>query len=304
LPRPDGGVAAALATRYRVRDARPPFVHDHPYGVSEITPRGRYPRKYPTGDWMTSPQWFEQVDRPFTAYSFLDLGRDGDRGVLVLHDGSQAFGLEDDGAVRQVLSLYDPWDEDYFVPELAVRLRLIPHAGLRNAERWRLAQEFERAAWAFVAEAPGGSDGGVAAVHPWVGLRDVAGGPPPGVVVTAVYREDERAGTLHEGYVGRGMGHPLVVRLVEFDGVRTEVELEVAGTVAAAYGSDLLGERGRPLDVEPCDGGSRVRLALDPYQIATVYVDVVEARKVARDLDARREVWAQVHRRDEARSEG
>ena len=304
LPRPDGGVAAALATRYRVRDARPPFVHDHPYGISEIAPRGRYPRKYPTGDWMTSPQWFEQVDRPFTAYSLVDFGRDGDRGVLLLHDGSQAFGLEEDGAVRQVLSLYDPWDEDYFVAQLTVRLRLVPHQGLRHVERWRLAQEFERPAWSFVADAPAEPNERLPADQRWVGLRHVGDGPPPGVAVTAVHREDERAGAFHEGYVGRGMGHPLVVRLVEFDGVASEVDLEVAGTVAAAYLTDLLGERGRRLDVVPGGGGSRVRLSLAPYQIATVYLDVEEARKVARDLDARREVWAQVHRRDEARQEG
>lgn len=303
VPRPDGGVAAALATRYRVRDAQPPFLHDHPYGISEITPRGRYPRKYPSGDWMTSPQWFEQVDRPFTAYALLDLGRGDGRGVLLLHDGSQAFGLEENGAVRHVLSLYDPWDEDYFVAELAVRLRLVPHQGLQHVERWRQAQEFERPAWSFVAESSGPLDRALPAEHSWVGLRGRGDGSRSGVVVTAVYREDERVGALHEGYIGRGWGHPLVVRLVEFDGVATEVALEVAGTVAAAYATDLLGERAEPLDVEAGDGAALVRATLRPYQIATVYLDVEESRKVARDLDARREVWAQVHRRDEARTE-
>ena len=252
---------------------------------------------------MTSPQWFEQVDRPFTAYALLDLGRGGDRGVLLLHDGSQAFGLEEDGAVRHVLSLYDPWDEDHFVAELGVRLRLVPHQGLQHVERWRQAQEFERPAWTFVAESSGRLDRPLPSEHSWVGLRRRGDGPPSGVVVTAVYREDERAGALHEGYVGRGWGHPLVVRLVEFDGVATEAALEVAGTVAAAYATDLLGERAQRLDVEDGDGAAWVRVPLGPYQIATVYLDVVEARKVARDLDARRMVWAQVHRRDEARPE-
>jgi alpha-mannosidase len=294
LPRPDGGVNAALTTRYRVRDARPELIHDHPYGVSEIVPRGRYPRKYPTGDWMTSPQWFEGVDRPFTAASLLDLPTAAGGGLLVLHDGSQAFGVADDGAVHQVLSLYDPWDEDYFVAALDVRLRLVPHGGLRHAERWRLAQEFERPALTVPAEGPGGD---LPAEHAWVGL---AGGGVGGAAIVAAYREDERAGARHEGYVGRGMGHPTVVRLVEFDGAPTVVDLEVAGTVATAFRTDLLGERGVILDAEAAAGGTRVRIELAPHEIATVYLDVVEARKVARDLDAKREVWAQVHRRDEA----
>ena len=34
--------------------------------------------------------------------------------------------------------------------------------------------------------------------------------------------------------------------------------------------------------------------------VATLYLDIVEGRKVARDLDAKREVWAQVHRHEEA----
>jgi len=298
LPRPDGGVRAALTTRYVVRDARPELIHDHPYGVSEIVPRGRYPRKYPTGDWMTSPQWFEQVDRPFTATSLLDLPTAGGGGLLLLHDGSQAFGVAADGAatggaVQQLLSLYDPWDEDYFVAELDVRLRLVPHRGLFHVERWRLAQEFERPPHAFVAEGPGGD---LPAEHAWVGLAAGSGG----AAIVAAYREDERTGARHEGYVGRGWGHPHVVRLVEFDGASATVELEVAGTVAAAFRTDLLGERGAPLACAAAPGGSRIRLDLAPHEIATVYLDVVEARKVARDLDAKREVWAQVHRRDEA----
>jgi alpha-mannosidase len=293
LPRPDGGVNAALTTRYRVRDARPELIHDHPYGVSEIVPRGRYPRKYPSGDWMTSPQWFEQVDRPFTAASLLDLPTAAGGGLLLLHDGSQAFGAGDDGAVHQVLSLYDPWDEDYFVAALDVRIRLVPHRGLLHVERWRLAQEFERPALTFPAMVPGGD---LPPEHAWVGLAEGGGG----AAIVAAYREDERAGARHEGYVGRGMGHPTVVRLVEFDGAPAVADLEVAGTVAAAFRTDLLGERGAMLDVEAVPGGSRVRLEIAPHEIVTVYLDVVEARKVARDLDAKREVWAQVHRRDEA----
>jgi alpha-mannosidase len=34
------------------------------------------------------------------------------------------------------------------------------------------------------------------------------------------------------------------------------------------------------------------------FEIATIYADIVPGRKQARDLDARREVWATVHRVD------
>jgi len=33
-----------------------------------------------------------------------------------------------------------------------------------------------------------------------------------------------------------------------------------------------------------------------PYEIATVYLDLAEGRKQFRDLDAKREIWATVHR--------
>jgi alpha-mannosidase len=293
LPRPDGGIGSALATHYRVGDPAASLVHDHPYAVSSIEPRGRYLRKYPSGDWMTSEQWFEEVERPFTAWSLLDLARVDGSGLLLLHDGSQAFGREPDGSVRQILSLYDPWDEDRFVAALEARVRLVPHVGLRHGERWRLAQEFERPALSFLAEAPGDE---LPRRHALVTLRPAEGG----AAVVALYREDERAGHHHDGYVGRGLGHPLVVRVVEFDGVAGAYDLEIDGTVAAAYRTDLLGERGEPLAVGLAGSVSRLRLELAPHEIATVYLDVVEARKVARDLDARREVWAQVHRRPAA----
>ncbi len=303
IPRPDGGVAAALVTTYAIRGMRTELIHDHPYGVSPIEPRGRYPRKYPTGDWMTSPQWFEGVDRPFTGASLVDLQDDVGGGLLVLHDGSQAFGIDDEGAVRQILSLYDPWDEDYFDAALAVRLRLVPHRGLRHAERWRLAQEFTRPPLTFTADRPGDelpTTFGLVSLQ--AGGSDDAASLANGVAIVAVYREDERAGERHEGYAGRGMGHPTVIRLVEFDGASSPVEVRVVGTVAAAYRTDLLGERGEPLDVTVVDGTSRLRLTLAPHQIATVILDLVEARKVARDLDAKREVWAQVHRHEAALS--
>jgi alpha-mannosidase len=50
LPRPDGGVAAALRTTIAANLPVTTLIHDHPYGVSAIRARGKYVRKYPTGD--------------------------------------------------------------------------------------------------------------------------------------------------------------------------------------------------------------------------------------------------------------
>lgn len=120
----------------------PVYRHDHPYGVSEITPTGRHLRKYPTGDWMTSPQVYEEVQDPFTALSFVDMSG-GEQGLQIIHDGSQALFFAERG-VWTVLSMNDPWDEDYFVRRLSCRFRLHPHRLSSSSALWKRAQEFRR----------------------------------------------------------------------------------------------------------------------------------------------------------------
>ncbi|MGE5603575.1 MAG: glycosyl hydrolase-related protein [Nitrososphaerales archaeon] len=282
LPRPDGGVAAALRTTIGINLPAARLIHDHPYGVSEIQARGKYVRKYPTGDWMTSPQVYEEVHGPFTALQLLDLC-DGDRGLLYLHDGNQAF-LRDGEAVQHILTMYDPWDEDYFVDRVDVHVRLSPHGPLNHAERWCLAQEFTRPA--FLASAPE-AGGDLPEKGGWF-VCDA-----PGVAMTALYREAESAGQGFEGYAGEGIGFPYVVRLVELNGEPATARLTVPGPVAAAYRTNLLGEVQETLDSqEPWS----CELPLAPYEIATVYLDLVPGRKVARGLDERRSVWATAHK--------
>jgi hypothetical protein len=48
--------------------------------------------------------------------------------------------------------------------------------------------------------------------------------------------------------------------------------------------------RGQPLQ------WSQVGFRMRPHEIATVYADMVMGRKEYRDLDAKREIWASVHR--------
>ncbi len=54
--------------------------------------------------------------------------------------------------------------------------------------------------------------------------------------------------------------------------------------------------RGAKLKGEPITW-SAVRFTMRPREIATIYADMVMGRKQWRDLDAKREVWATVHKR-------
>lgn len=290
LPRTDGRVAAALKTALRFDLPDLALIHDHPYGVSEVVAQGKkYLRKYPTGEWMTSAQEFEEVENPFTALQLLDFTR-GDRGVLYLHDGSQAF-LRDGDTVYNVLTMYDPWDEDYFIDELDAHFRLVPHGAISHSRRWKLAQEFTRPALTATAQQTRGELPGQ-----FTGI----GCDAANVAVTAFYREDEDKGSNFDHYAGAGMHLPYIVRLVEFDGTASDVTLRLPGPVAAAFKTNLLGETENELTVTP-DGPqwSEVRLSLRPYEIATVYADLVAGRKIPRNLDEHRSVWATVHRVEE-----
>jgi alpha-mannosidase len=303
LPRPDPWFSSALHTTLTVNMVEPELVHDHPYGVSSIKPAGSFTRKYPTGDWMTSHQVFETIENPFTALQFLDL-QDGKRGLLCLHDGSQAFQLK--GAlIRQILTMYDAWDEDYFVSDLDSRVRFVPHGDINNATRWRMAQEFLRpvsqvsckTSTKYMPQICNEAGGNLPLLFSAIKC-DV-----PNVVVTAFYREMEVAGHGLPDYAGIGMAYPYILRLVELDGVVGDVRISLPGRTLAAYKTDLLG---RVLTDSPkientsceneMDFGSSLSFMLRPYEIATLYVDLEMGHKVYRDLDAERGVWAMSHK--------
>src|SRR5690606_9026470 len=110
-------------------------------------------------------------------------------------------------------------------------------------------------------------------------------------------------------YAGRGMGFPTIVRLVEFNGEATTARVRVPGPVASAYRTNLMGETIETLSVSPADAPvlasapdtwSEFELTLRPHEIATVYLDLVYGRKVPRNLDEHRHIWATVHRMDTA----
>lgn len=280
---------------------------DTPYAVEEIVTGSRGRRKYPEGDWMTSPQWFEDVEGAFTGQTFVDfVGPDG-RGLLVVHDGSLQW-FKKDGGFEAVLGALDPWDEKQATAEFEATFFLIPHGPITHAERWKKAQEILRPV--VMLEASGDS-GDIPSEFAPVNLS------APGVAATAFYREMESfSGRDVPDYGGTGMRYPFVLRLVEFAGQPADVELTLAGPVAAAHKTNLLGTIEQTLAPEPGNGSllspdaaaldrfgiraEKVRFSMRPHEIATLYLDLIPGRKQVRNLDARRKVWATVHRVDEA----
>lgn len=290
FPRTDGRVAAALKTALRFDLPDLKLLHDHAYGISEINAQDKkYLRKYPSGHWMTSKQYFEEVSNPFTALQLLDF-ISAERGMLLLHDGSQAF-LRDGDTIYNVLTMYDPWDEDYFVDELDANFRLVPHGSISNAQRWKMAQEFTRPV--LTARVNKSSKDIPAAFS---GIKCSA----DHCAVTAYFREDEQVGKGFEAYSGKGMHLPYVLRVVEFDGSTGTVRLRVPDQVAAAYQTNLLGEMKQQLPVRIIDTQwSEIEFSINPYEIVTIYTDPVHGRKIPRNLDEHRSVWATVHRVEE-----
>lgn len=283
---------------------------DSPFAVHETRPRGRRPRKYPSGDWMTSAQWFEEVEAPFTALHFTDLlAADGRRGLLIAHDGSQQFFRTARGIALQLLTR-DPWDQSEARQELAGSVWLLPHGPLSHAEAFRLAVELAEPPLAPVGPPHGHMSAGGAPGDVPLAL----GGPllldAPGVVLSAFHREQQAAGRGLPRWAGAGVEHPFVVRMVELDGAPARPRLLLPGPVARAWRTNLMGEAEDELAVAPAPPASvppgagppglewsELRLSLRPREIATVMADLVLGRKQVRDLDAKRAVWAEVHRR-------
>ncbi len=299
LPRPDPGMHAGLKTAIAPRLDRHVLFHDTPYAITEIRAERDHLRKYPTGDWMTSPQWFETVRRPFTALSLVDLAG-ADRGLLVVHDGSQGFFRTEHG-IENLLHVYDPWDEDYCAADLAgARLIFIPHGALDHDARFHLAAEARTQS--LVAE----KDRDAGDLPAALGLFALEGAGR----VTACFRENDQAAAGLARHFGKDVRDPYVLRLVDFTGEGGAATVAFPGRARAAR-TNLLGEVEEELEtfpVAPRAGPagapwSALRVVLQPREIATVMLDLELGRQIPRNLDDHRSVWASVHRVSEAKED-
>lgn len=284
---PDGRMHAALSTT-----ADPDFdvarlVHDTPYAVSEVKGVNAWSRKYPTGAWMTSPQEFETVRNSFTGLQFVDMVDEAGHGVLWAHNGSQGFHRSDTGIVNS-LSVRDPWDEDQFKSGVDISVRVVPHAQVSNAWRWKTAQEFVRVPLPVEAR-PTMKDAMHDLAASSVALFAVA--EATGVVVTSLYRDSDFAGTGFDTHVNHSVKQPIILRFVEFEGVDGELALDFHEPILRAFRCSLLGEVLEEIAVE----NNQIALNVAPYEIGTIAVQLPAAPGEGKTLDDERGIWALVH---------
>jgi alpha-mannosidase len=297
----DAGMNGALALDFEIPDIVS-IRADFPFGESEVHPAAERLRKYPSGDWMTSEQWFETVRFPFTSQSYLQI--ETERGSLLLvHDGAQAWQVRPGEGLRQILNVNDPWDEQYQDERVDHRVWILNGQGMQACQRKRLAMELLETGELVPIGAPhrsatpvGGGDPRLAAPLP----RSFSALEVEGPIVASAFR---RIGP-HEGeglpdWVGHDMAAPHLLRLVELDGKPALGELHFGLPVTRAIRTNHLAEADGPARAPEILSPRTVRVQLRPHEIQTLVLDLPEAAKQARDLDARRKVWAQIHRTEE-----
>jgi alpha-mannosidase len=214
---------------------------------------------------MTSKQFFEEVKAPFTGLNLVDM-EDDQRGLLLVHNGNEGFFGRKAG-FQQVLSMYDAWDESYWAHVQSMAFAFIPHAPQAHHDRLRTALDFNRPLRAVIVDLQGEKPN----FPPRQSFLKL---DAPNVILSAFYREHDGSPTL---------------RIYEVDGKPADVQLAFGGDVAAAWKVNLLGDSISALKPEH----ESVRLTLRPREIATIKLDLVQARKQWRNLDASRNVWVE-----------
>ncbi|MBZ5561030.1 MAG: hypothetical protein LAP13_01270 [Acidobacteriia bacterium] len=267
----DPTLADSLQHRVVPRLDAPQIYSDYPFAVSVVHPRGVYQKKYPTGDWMTSKQFFEEIKAPFTGLNLVDL-EDDHRGLLLVHGGNEGFFGAENG-YRQVLSMYDAWDESYWAHTQSMGFAFIPHSGYAHHDRLRAGLDFNRPLLAVIS----GEQAEKPNLPPSESFLKL---DAPNVILSAFYRENDGSPTL---------------RVYEADGRPANVQLVSWGEVATAAKVDLLGDIISRLNPEH----ESLRLKLRPHEIVTLKLDLIRARKQWRNLDASRQVWVESGKKEQ-----
>jgi hypothetical protein len=223
-------------------DASPPDIKEG-YWLSFIPgfPVTRVLRDFPFG--------VEETKNPaFHALTFVDfMGQD--RGLLVLHAGTQYFRREASGQVSNLVMR--EW-ESYFTKEFGwpiyaeYRHGLMPHGGIfKNADRLRAAAAFARPL-ACVLEKPHAGD-----LPATAGFVSVS---PPGVELSAFRKQQDG------GYE---------LRVVEREGRRTDASVVIRLPVSRAVETDLLGNR----LAEAVLRNGQLAVVAEPWKILTFHLE-------------------------------
>ena len=299
LARPDGGVAAGLRTSVEPAFDDFELVHDHPYGISIVGPGQDRSRVQPLGHWAEGEREREDVRRPFTALSLVDLlevgpedGGDGS-GLLVVHDGTQSW-FRRDGGVEALVSMYDPWDAAHWDNVFEAEFFFVPHGPLSDTDRAMISMELNLGSPRFEDHAVAGGGGELPTEFGALSVDSES------VLPTALYREHRRVAERVPGHFASTVRDPLVVRLVEYDGSAADVVLRVPGPVARAARTTFLGEVREELVGEPCEAPfgppempwTALRLRLRPHEIATVMLDAELGRELHAPREAQRRLWS------------
>ena len=195
------------------------------------------------------PFGVEETNQPaFHALTFVDLSGQ-DRGLLVLHAGTQYFRRDAAGTLANLVMR--EW-ESYFTKEFGwpiyaeYRHALLPHSGkLSNADRLRAAAEFARPL-ACVLQEPRGGDLPLSQ-----GFLSVS---PASVQLSAFRRK-------------RDGGYEL--RVVETEGSRSEATVTVRLPVGKAMETDLVGNRLG----EAAFRNGQLAVSLEPWKIRTFHLE-------------------------------
>ncbi len=263
LQRPEPSMMRSLQTDIAAQLERTEIWHDHPFAVTPIRAEGVYRKKYPTGDWMTSPQFFEEVVNPFTGLNFILL-TDGTRGLQYMHGGNQGF-LRDGDVVRNILFMYDAWDEGNWVREVELRYGYRVWESVPDRDvLLREATSFNRPVMAVYRHSSGDLQ-----LPGAMSFLLVEGD----VVLSAFYREGEWC----------------VLRAFEVNGKPAEARFTFYGAVEKAERVNMLLREPTPLPVE----GNTVAVSFRPHEIVTVRLLLEKARKQFRPLDDYRSVWVE-----------
>jgi hypothetical protein len=254
---PEPGILNGVRLPVRVAAPVKRYVVDSPFAVLDADPKGRWLHRQPAGDWLTSEQWEEWIERPITFLSFVSMQSEVGEALFVSRQNTLALATQD--GMDVVLFVRDAWDEEKVDRRATIEFAIATvQPSATNLDRLLIA------ARAFHDE-----------LHPSIATREgrsflsVSGN----AWLTCVRKESEW----------------LEVRLFETEGAPGVATLRFPWAIEVARAVNLLGE---PMeDQAVLIEGDSLEIRLRPHQIVTLQILFEGRRTEYPDIDAYRDVW-------------